>query len=460
MSLEIALDKSEEVQALHGSLWLAIWSISWPIVINMCAFACGSFVDTWVAGRLGADAQAAMGIGWQIRYFMMMLTMVLEVGTIAVVSRYFGAGDRVNAIESSKQSLIFAGIFGVISVAVGLPTCRVLLHLLGANAGVEQQGWDYLKFSLVANIPGTLLWTTQSIFRSVGNARTTMMTTILASVLVVCFDLLFCIYPLQMGVSGIGLAWILSGTAGFAWNVYKISKSSMAQCLQIFSCLRRGLSPAWFMRFMRIGFPGCIQEIALIVGSFGLFYILSFTAHSAINQAAWGIGWRVEELLVLNPMWALNIAIAIIVGQNLGAGQAKRAEQAAWNVVYAGVVINLFIGGFLWLAAAPLANVMSTDLDVIKVLINYFHFVAWSEPLFAVWFILAGAMQGAGYTKLPMMITVLTLTVLRLIVAWCLTVTSGYGANGTWMASALTSVLAGVFMMVAFKWGRWQEQTV
>jgi putative MATE family efflux protein len=460
MSIEAVTNKDEELLAVHGSLWEAIWFFSWPIVINMGAFAFGSFVDTWVAGRLGTDAQAAMGIGWQIRYFVMMLTLALEVGTLAVVSRYFGASDKANAIEAARQSLIFGGIFGIFSVIIGLPTCKPLLHLLGASAAVEQQGWEYLKFILVANIPSTLLWTTQSIFRSVGDVRTTMETTIAASVLVVIFDVAFCLYPFHMGIGGIGLSWILSGAVGFAWNVYKLSKSELADCLKIIESLGQGISKEWFMRFMKIGFPGCLQEIALIMASFGLFYILSFSSPSAVNQAAWGVGWRVEELLVFNLMWALSLAVAIIVGQNLGAGKPERAEQATWYVIYAGIAINLLIACLLWFFALPVANFMSTEVAVVKVLVDYFHFIAWTEPFFGVYFILSGAMQGAGYTRVPMLLTVFCLCILRLAVAYYLSVILGYGANGTWIAMAGTSVIAGVLMLAVFKWGRWKEQTI
>jgi Na+-driven multidrug efflux pump len=79
--------------------------------------------------------------------------------------------------------------------------------------------------------------------------------------------------------------------------------------------------------------------------------------------------------------------------------------------------------------------------------------------LFATWFILSGAMQGAGYTRLPMIITILCFIVIRLPAAWYFTV-SGYGANGTWIAMALTSVIAGILMAIAFKWGNWKHQVV
>ncbi len=222
MSAETSINNEKHLHIIQGPLWSVIWVLTWPIMINMCAFGIGTFVDTWVAGRLSADAQAAMGIGWQIRYFMMMFTMALEVGATALVSRYYGARDKDNTVEAARQSLIWGGVFGIASVCIGLPVCKSLLHLLGASAGVEEQGWQYLKFSLIANIPSTLLWTSQSIFRAIGSARTAMHTTIAGTILIILFDFVFCLYPLQMGIGGIGLSWILAGSIAFIWNVFQL----------------------------------------------------------------------------------------------------------------------------------------------------------------------------------------------------------------------------------------------
>lgn len=452
-------DTEKELHIINGPLWTVIWILTWPIMINMCAFGVGTFVDTWVAGRLSADAQAAMAIGWQIRYFMMMFTIALEVGATALVSRYYGARDKDNTIEAARQSLIWSAVFGIASVAVGLPISTSLLHWLGASPGVAQQGWEYLKFILIANIPTTLLWTTQSIFRSVGNVHIAMETTIGGTILVILFDFLFCFHPWRMGIGGIGLSWILAGSIAFAWNVYQLRKSDMAPCLNIAKSWRWSVSRDWFFRIMTIGIPGCIQEIALIMGSFGLFSILAYTNQPAINQAAWGIGWRLEEVVIFLPMFALSTAISIIVGQNLGANQIDRATQATWKMVLAGIGINTLIAGLLYLFAPNIASLMSDDAAVAKATVNYLYLIAWTEP-FTIWFILSGAMQGAAYTRVPMYITVICYCLFRLSLAWYLTVIVGLGANGTWIAMALSSVLAAILTVLSFQQGKWKHQTI
>lgn len=444
---------------IQGPLWQVIWVLTWPILINMISFGIGTFADTWVAGRLSADAQAAMAIGWQIRYFMMMLTMALEVGATALVSRYYGAHDKHNAIEASRQSLIWGGIFGIISICIGLPTSKLLLHMLGASPQVEEQGWQYLQYSLIANIPTTLLWTTQSIFRAIGDSRQAMETTVLGTVLVIIFDFMFCLYPLQVGIGGIGISWILAGSIAFLWNVSQLARSEINACLKIIDSMQWSVLKEWFLRIMKIGVPGCLQEIAVILGSFGLFSILAFTNQPAINQAAWGIGWRLEEVIILLPMFALSTAISIIVGQNLGANQPERANNATWKMIFAGVCINLVIALMLYLFAPSIANIMSNDAAVASATTNYLYLIAWSEP-FAVWFIFAGAMQGAGYTKVPMIITIICLFVIRLILSWYLTVICHFGANGTWLAMAISTVLAMLLMTIDFMLGKWKHQIV
>ncbi len=210
---------------------------------------------------------------------------------------------------------------------------------------------------------------------------------------------------------------------------------------------------------MKIGMPGCIQEIALIMGSFGLFSILAYTNQPAINQAAWGIGWRLEELVILMPMFALSTAISIIVGQNLGANQPARAEQATWKMVYAGLVLNVLIAAIFYVFASNIASIMSDNTAVAKATVDYLYLIAWTEP-FTVWFIFSGAMQGGAYTKVPMIITIISFCIVRLSLAWYLTVIAGFGANGTWIAMALSSVLTTLLMVLIFKFGKWKHQTV
>jgi Na+-driven multidrug efflux pump len=103
---------------------------------------------------------------------------------------------------------------------------------------------------------------------------------------------------------------------------------------------------------------------------------------------------------------------------------------------------------------------MSADPTITQYTTEYFQICGLSQPFLAMWLILFGAMQGAGYTKWPMWVGVMAMTVFRLPLAWILTITMHMGPPGTWLAMALSTVLVGVLALWRFKTGCWKTQQI
>jgi putative MATE family efflux protein len=442
---------------ISGSLWRAIWQLSWPLYINMMIISIASVTELWVGGKLGSASQAAIGLAGQIWFFMIILVVALSAGTNALVSRFWGAGDLDNAVLAARQSLMFSVFFGISSCLVGLVACRPLLRALGASPEVEELGWRLLRYDMLGQIPITIHWVSNSIFRARGNTITPMCTMALVVALVITLDLTLCIYPFHFGISALGISWAVASCLGVVLSLYLQSRDRLSACLALNG---PGLSKEWFFRIMRIGIPACIQDFAWVGGNFVLLYILARTLHPTASEAAWAIGLRLEETLGSMPIWALATAVSTIVGQNLGAQNPERAARGGWLVTAAGAGYNLVVGITLLLAARPIASLMSTDPLVIEYSTQYFQIVGMSQPFVAAWLILSGAMQGAGYTRWPMVVTVLALVAFRLPLAWLLTVTLGLGPSGTWSSLAASSAVVGAVLIWQFKKGSWKLQKV
>jgi Na+-driven multidrug efflux pump len=103
---------------------------------------------------------------------------------------------------------------------------------------------------------------------------------------------------------------------------------------------------------------------------------------------------------------------------------------------------------------------MISDPKVIACSVEYLQIIGLCQPFVAIWLILMGAMNGAGYTRWPMWATVVCLTGIRLPLAWYLTVTLGYGPIGTWVAIALTCTAVGLLHIWRFRSGIWKLQKV
>jgi len=443
-----------------GPIWLAIWDMSWPMLLNMWALSAASFAEVWVAGKLGSTALAGVGLAGQLWYFFMMLTLALAAGTTAIVSRYWGARDHKTAVEAARQSLICATVFSVTATVIALIVCRPLLRLFGAAPAVELEGWKYMSLGILAMVPYTLLWITNSIFRSTGDARTPMVTTSTAALLVVLFDYVACIHPFHLGCTGLGLSWLLASSICFTGNVWVLNRSELRDCMNVSKAFREGISREWMARLMRIGIPSCIQDLALITSNFMLFLILAHTANPTLGQATWAVGCRIEDVGTIMPMYALNLAIATIVGQNLGARRADRAEQAGWYMVWVGGALTAVFGIIMFFFAHPIAHLMTNDPAVVSQTVHYLQITAASQPFIAAWLVISGALQGAGYTRMPMVWTVLCFNFIRPAIAYVLVAGPHGSLSGTWLAMAISAGLLGIMMLLQFRKGTWKQQEV
>lgn len=454
----IPLNRADAV-IINGSTWAAIWHMAWPLFLNMVTIAVASFVDLYVAGKLGSNVQAAIGMGGQIWFFMVLLAVALSAGTNALVSRFWGEGSLEKTVQAARQSILFAFVFGTVSAIVGLLTCRWLLRALGASPAVEQEGWDYLKYDLLAQLPFTVLWVSNSIFRAKGAAKIPMLIMMLITAQVIILDFALCIWPLHVGISGIGMSWGIASILGVALSFYILKRSEIGACLDLKTMFKE-TSWNWFNRLMKIGVPACVQDLSWVGGNFVLFYVLAHTANKTAAQASWAVGMRMEEMVGGFPIYALSMAVATIVGQNLGAKQPDRAELAGWQVTAVGAAMNTVIALVLFFGADPIANMMSKDAAVVAFTVQYLKVVGLSQPLVAIWLILMGALNGSGYTKWPMIATFIVLTLFRLPVAWYLTVNETMGPMGTWIAISASSTIVGLLFVWRFKTGVWKLQKV
>lgn len=455
-----ALQASAQDDAIiRGSLWKAIWVLSWPLFLNMVTIAFASFADIWVAGKLGSQAQAAVGVSGQISIFMILLAVALSSGTNALVSRFWGEGDREKTIVAARQALLFSAIFGACSATIGLLVCRPLLRMLGASPEVEKLGWEYLKFDLLAQLPFTVLWVSNSIFRARGNTRVPMLVMALITAQVIALDYILCIQPFHLGCAGIGMSWGIASISGLTLSLVLLKRSDLGDCMNLTKMVKEA-SFDWFKRLMKIGVPACVQDLAWVGGNGVLLVIFAHTLHPTATEAAWGIGWRLEEMLGGFPVYALSMAVATIVGQNLGAKQPERAAQAGWKVATLGGGLNGIIAIVLFFGAHPLASAMTNDPQVLEYTVQYLQVVGLAQPFVAIWLILMGAMNGAGYTTWTMWASVICLAVIRLPLAWLLTITCKMGPIGCWYAIAIPAILLGLLMLWQFRTGKWKTQVV
>lgn len=451
----------EELELLiDGPIWKAIASMSIPMMLTALAVSAATFADAFVAGKLGADDLAAVGIGGQIWFGLILMAIAIASGANALVSRFWGARDYAQAMEAARQSLYCGVIFGTLSALIGYCTTDLLLHLLGASEHVAALGSSYLKLQFIAQLPMTMLWVCHSIFRARGDA--TLPTIVMGGVTsgVVLLDIALVLFPLHIGITGIGLSWLISTSVGCLAMFWLLKKSELAECIEISKARPINFSRLWMKRILNIGLPACMQDLAWVTSNFGLFIIFSLTKNPTDFQAAWAVGLRVEDVLAGLPIFAMSMGVATVVGQNIGAAKLDRAVRVGWHAAAYGCALMCLVGAIMFIGAEPIAKAMTNDPTVIQYSVQYLQILGVSEPIIVIWLILFGAMEGAGYTRIPMLFSFFCLLLIRLPIAYVLTLTLGWGAPGAWASFGLTGVIAAIGTALWYKRGSWKHHQI
>lgn len=449
----LATQEAGPATLVRGNLWRAIWDMSWPLLITTIGTSIVGMADVQVAGYLGADVQAAVGVAEQLIFIFCVFVMAVAVGTTAIVSRATGQRDPLEVAHMTGQSIALSMSGGLVLTVIALATAHYLLPFFTATKSVQEIGTQYLSIYACYLVPFSLVAISNAAFRAVGDARTPLYVVMTEIIINIAGDYLTVLgnWPIPgLGVRGIAGSAIVGAFAGAALALYRINNSPLKPALrQVFPIQISAIG-----RLLRLGIPAAFHRWGWAASTLVVFFILKSLADPTAALASWTIGMRVEALLFM-PLMALSLAVGSIVGQNLGAKEIDRARKAGWNVSKIGVGMMLLLGTALYIFADAIARVMTHDAVTIQYTADYLRINALCEPLLAVNMILSGALQGAGDTRFPMWVSLFTNWVVRLPIAYVLAQLWGWGPSGVWWAMTGSVCLSAIIIAARFQSGRW-----
>ena len=206
--------------------------------------------------------------------------------------------------------------------------------------------------------------------RARGDAKTPMMVMMLAAAVNAVLDPAF-IYgfgPIPaMGLEGAAIATVIARVVGFVYIVFIFYRRGD---VVRFGATSLAAFKASTQKIMSVGAPAAVTNA---VGPVAVGLVTAVVAqYGAEGLAAYGIGARVDSLVLMAPM-ALGGALSPFIGQNWGAHLLGRVAEGVRSSVKFALWWGL--GGclVLMLSAPVVAGVFSDDAAVIEPLVLYFY---------------------------------------------------------------------------------------
>ena len=159
----------------------------------------------------------------------------------------------------------------------------------------------------------------------------------------------------------------------------------------------------------------------------------------------------------LMPSWGMSNAAATLVGQNLGAKQADRAEMSVWKTGKYNAYFMFFISVLYLCFAREIIMLFSTAPSVVENGTLCLQVIAAGYVFYAYGMVLTQAFNGAGDTKTPTKINFMIFWVFQLPFAYLMAIILDYGPVGVFIAIAVAEIILTVVTLVLFKKGKWKE---
>ncbi|MFB6132367.1 MAG: MATE family efflux transporter [Halanaeroarchaeum sp.] len=463
----------DEFDLTSGSIGKPLFFLSMPIVVTNLFQTAYNLADTFWLGQYSTEALAAISFGFPMVFLLISFGMGISVAGSVLVAQFTGADEPREAEYAASQTVTFAGIVSVGLGIVGFLGVGTFLDVIGASAAVQPLASNYLEV-ISLGLPFMFgFFVFIALMRGYGDTITPMLVMFGSVLLNIVLDP-FLIFGFRanplFGFLGLtGLEAALYSATGYAGSgitgaaIATVFSRSLALVVGLAIMFRgtrgvqihlRDMAPdlLYLKRLVRLGFPASIEGTGRALSMNLLLVIVAMFPDTVV--AAFGIGTRVFSVIFL-PAIAVARGVETMTGQNIGAGKPDRAGRAtalAAKVLFA----VLTVGGVLvWVTAAPIADVFTSDPAVVDVTEAFLRYVALTFGFIGVTRAYTGSFRGAGRTLTAATISVIMLGFVRFPIAWF--AAASIGETGIWLSFAISNVLGAIVAYAWYQRGTWRE---
>lgn len=439
----------------NGNIIHALLMLSVPIIITNFLQNMYNLTDTYWLGKIGTVPQAAISMVSPIQSTVMGFGQGITMAGSILLAQYIGANRVRSAKLMANQLFLCAMIFSVFSAAALSAVTPLLTSWMGANGEIYTLGNIYLRivvldtpFLFIINIFG-------AVSQSQGNTVFPMLLNLLGIILNMILDPLFMI-TFNMGIGGAALATLLAKVPCAAIALAVLTNKNKSIYLRL-KFMRPNIKK--IKRIVTLGLPTAIGNSAMQFG----FVLMSKSVYAfgSSAMAAYGVGNKINGLITL-PANALGSATATIVGQNIGAGNTKRAVTGYKCAVIIGMGLLFTLGIILSRTpvAAFIAHIFTSDAEVLPMAVDFISIMAFWCFTNSIYNCTVGLLNGTGKTKITMMVEAARLWVFRFMTIFFCQNILHMAVESIWYSVVVSNGLSALVLLILYLTRVWEKNSL
>ncbi|KAK4724933.1 hypothetical protein R3W88_027712 [Solanum pinnatisectum] len=436
-----------EVLKLDGTGW-DIVSIALPAALALASDPITSLVDTAFVGHLGSVELAAVGISISV---FNLISKLFNVPLLNVTTSFVAEEQALIAKDSSPDSqskILLPSVSTSLLLALGLGILEAvglfvgsgfLMNTMGisVDSPMREPAEQFLMMRAFGAPPVVIALAAQGTFRGFKDTKTplyavgggNLLNALLSPILIFTFG---------FGVSGAAIAGVISEYFTASILLWKLNGKVLL------------IAPD-----VNVGrFPQYLKSGALLIGR-TLALLITTTLSTALAAREGPVPMAGHQICV--EVWlavslltdALALAGQALLAGGVSQGNYSQAREVVYKVLQIGALTGVALGFSLFIGFGALSALFSTDSEVLEIAKSGTLFVAGSQPVNAIAFVLDGLYYGVSdfeFAAYSMFVIGIISSIFLLVAAPL------FGLPGVW---------AGLFLFVALRVvaGLWRLQT-
>ncbi|KAL5740307.1 hypothetical protein ACOSP7_029187 [Xanthoceras sorbifolium] len=439
-----------------------IWSIALPAALALAADPITSLVDSAFVGHLGSVELAAVGISVSV---FNLVSKLFNVPLLNITTSFAAEEQTLNSqsngdssqtdygveqqgkklLPSVSTSLALATSIGVAEAVALSFGSGFLMNIMGipADSPMRVPAEEFLTLRAFGAPPIVIALAAQGAFRGFMDTKTPLYAIGAGNLLNAILDPIL-IFLCHYGIGGAAVATVISEYLIAFILLWKLNDKVVL--------ISPNIDGRRIGRYLKSG--------GLLIGR-TIAVLLTMTLSTSLAAREGPISMAGHQICV--QVWlavslvtdALALAGQALLAGAYSQGNYEQARQVVFRLLQIGLTTGICLSGLLFLGFGAFSHLFTSDSEVLKIAWSGILFVAGSQPMNAIAFVLDGLYYGVsdfGYAAYSMILVALISSIFLLVAA------PVFGLAGIWTGLFLFMTLRVVFGLwrLGTKSGPWK----
>jgi putative MATE family efflux protein len=453
----------------RGDLYNVFW-IAWPQALSMLVMTIQAMVDMFWIGRLGTAEVAAVAVVGNVINVIFGFAGFLLIGTVAIMSRAFGAGEHSAASRVLVHSMLLGVFTGVLLLVLGWVFAPELLDFFEVEPEVAGHGVVYFRIMSVHLALVMVLLAPMAGFNSAGDTFTPLVINVIAVLANVVLDPIFIFSPdrtmeiggftfhpglFGWGVFGAGMASVI--VTVLAGGLFLVTVPLGRFPVKVPRIREITLELFEFWRIIKIGVPFAVAHMSRPLSTVLLLKIIAEFGTGPVAGFGISMRWYHVNWILVSGM---GTAASVLVGQYLGAQSPEGASRVSRRLILASFGIQIISTALYFYFASAMVALMDPNPLTVEPGVGFMCWVVAGFLLSTPGGLAAAAMNGAGDTKPGMVAGVVSNWAIKLPLAWALARVPFLGLDGVWIGMFVSLIAEGAICLLWYRFGGWRQKVL